>query len=233
MKIKIFLDGANLEEILKHKNDDQIKGFTTNPSLMRKAGVKDYMEFAQHLANDIPKDKHVSLEVISDDFAEMERQAKKITSVSENFYAKIPITNTKGEPSHNLIKTLGDEGVKVNVTAIMTTTQLNDLGPFLSKTTPSVVSYFAGRVSDTGEAPLSTVLNAHTIFRENPCVEFLWASCRHVYNIYEADNVGCNIITVSSDILSKLSLKGKSLTEYSLETVQGFYDDALAANYFL
>jgi transaldolase len=233
MKIKLFLDGANLEEILNHKEDDQIQGFTTNPSLMRKAGVKDYMEFAQHLANDIPKDKHVSLEVISDDFGEMERQAKKITSVSENFYAKIPITNTKGEPSHDLIKTLGDEGVKVNVTAIMTTTQLNDLGPFLSKTTPSVVSYFAGRVSDTGEAPVSTVLNAHTIFRENPCVEFLWASCRHVYNIYEADNVGCNIITVPSDILSKLSLKGKSLTEYSLETVQGFYDDALAANYSL
>jgi len=233
MSIKIFLDGANLEEILEYKDSDQIKGFTTNPSLMRKAGVKDYMEFAYDLANEIPKDKHVSLEVISDDFAEMERQAKKITSVSENFYAKIPITNTKGEPTHDLVKKLGDDGVKVNVTAIMTTTQLNKLGPFLSKTTPSVVSYFAGRVSDTGEAPISTVLNAHTIFRENHAVEFLWASCRHVYNIYEADSVGCNIITVSADILSKLKLKGKCLAEYSLETVKGFYEDAVAAHYSL
>jgi len=233
MKIKIFLDGANLEEILKHKDDDRIKGFTTNPSLMRKAGVKDYMEFAHRLADEIPKDKHVSLEVIADDFTEMERQAKKITSVSENFYAKIPITNTKGEPAHDLVRTLGDEGVKVNVTAIMTTTQLNDLGPFLSNTTPSVVSYFAGRVSDTGEPPVSAVLNAHTIFRDNSAVEFLWASCRHVYNVYEANSVGCNIITLSADILSKLKLKGKSLTEYSLETVKGFYKDAVAANYSL
>jgi transaldolase len=233
MKIKIFLDGANLEEILKYKDDDRITGFTTNPSLMRKAGVKDYMEFAYNLAKEIPKDKHVSLEVISDDFAEMERQAKKITSVSENFYAKIPITNTKGEPTHDLIKTLGDGGVKVNVTAIMTTTQLNDLQPFLSKTTPSVVSYFAGRVADTGESPVSTILNAHTIFRDNPSVEFLWASCRHVYNVYEANSVGCNIITLSADILSKLKLKGKPLTEYSLETVKGFYEDAVAANYSL
>jgi transaldolase len=233
MKIKIFLDGANLEEILKYKDDDRIKGFTTNPSLMRKAGVKDYMEFAYDLANEIPKDKHVSLDVISDDFAEMERQAKKITSVSENFYAKIPITNTKGEPAHDLVKKLGDDGVKVNVTAIMTTTQLNDLRPFLSNTTPSVVSYFAGRVSDTGEPPVSTILNAHTIFRNNPSVEFLWASCRHVYNVYEANSVGCNIITLSVDILSKLKLKGKSLTEYSLETVKGFYEDAVAAHYSL
>ena len=233
MNIKIFLDGANLEEILKYKDDERITGFTTNPSLMRKAGVKDYMEFARQLADDIPKDKHVSLEVIADDFSEMERQAKKITDVSENFYAKIPITNTQGEATHDLVKTLGDEGVKVNVTAIMTTTQLNKLGPFLSKTTPSVVSYFAGRVSDTGEAPMSTVLNAHTIFRENPAVEFLWASCRHVYSIYEADNVGCNIITVSAGILSKLELKGKCLAEYSLETVKDFYEDAVAANYSL
>ena len=233
MKIKIFLDGANLEEILKHKDDDRITGFTTNPSLMRKAGVKDYMEFARQLSDDIPKDKHVSLEVIADDFSEMERQAKKITDVSENFYAKIPITNTKGEPTYDLVKKLGDDGVKVNVTAIMTTTQLNNLGPFLSKTTPSVVSYFAGRVSDTGEAPVSTVLNAHTIFKNHEGVEFLWASCRHVYNIYEADSVGCNIITVSADILSKLKLKGKSLAEYSLETVNDFYKDALAAKYSL
>ena len=123
--------------------------------------------------------------------------------------------------------------MKVNVTAIMTTTQLNNLGPFLSKTTPSVVSYFAGRVSDTGVAPISTVLNAHAIFKNHECVEFLWASCRHVYNIYEADSVGCNIITVSPDILSKLKLKGKSLSEYSLETVNDFYKDALAAKYSL
>ena len=233
MKIKIFLDGADLEEILKYKDDDRITGFTTNPSLMRKAGVKDYMEFARQLSDDIPKDKHVSLEVIADDFSEMERQAKKITDVSENFYAKIPITNTKGEPTYDLVKKLGDDGVKVNVTAIMTTTQLNDLGPFLSKTTPSVVSYFAGRVSDTGEAPISTVLNAHAIFKNHDSVEFLWASCRHVYNIYEADSVGCNIITVSAGILSKLKLKGKSLAEYSLETVNDFYKDALAAKYSL
>jgi|TARA_R110000751_G_scaffold81414_1_gene164361 transaldolase len=233
MKIKIFLDGANLEEILKYKDDDQIKGFTTNPTLMRKAGVKNYMEFVHQLANEIPKEKHVSLEVISDDFTEMERQARKITSVSENFYAKIPITNTKGEPCHDLVKSLGDDGIKVNVTAIMTSTQLNQLAPFLSQSTPSVVSYFAGRVSDTGEAAISTVLNSHSIFKNNESVEFLWASCRHVYNIYEADSCGCNIITVSSDILSKLKLKGKSLTEYSLETVKGFYDDALASNYSL
>tara|TARA_R100000152_G_C6779253_1_gene210716 strand:+ start:1399 stop:2100 length:702 start_codon:yes stop_codon:yes gene_type:complete len=233
MKIKIYLDGANLDEILKYKDDDRIKGFTTNPSLMRKAGVKNYMDFAEQLAEQIPKDKHVSLEVVADELPEMERQARKITDVSENFYAKIPITNTKGQPTYDIIKTLGEDGVKVNVTAIMTATQLNDLGKVLHKTTPSVVSYFAGRVSDTGENPMSGVLNAHTIFHQHEGVEFLWASCRQVYNVYEADKVGCNIITVSSDILEKLKLKGKILADYSLETVKQFYQDALEANYSL
>jgi transaldolase len=233
MEIKIFLNSSNPEEILQYKESNQIKGFITSPSLMKESGVKNYMEFALQLSSDVPKDKHVSFGVISDDFEEMERQARKITSVSENFYAKIPITNTKGEPSYDLVKKLGDDGVKINVTAITTTTQLNQLGPFLSKTTPSVVSYLAGTVSDTGEAPISTVLNAYTIFKDNKSVEFLWEDCRQVYNIYEANSVGCNIITVPSSLLPKLKLKGKSLTECSLDTVKTFYEEGMIANYSL
>jgi len=233
MKIKIFLDGANLEEILEYKGSDQIKGFTTNPSLMRKAGVKDYMEFAYDLANEIPKDQHVSLEVISDDFAEMERQAKKITSVSENFYAKIPITNTKGEFTGPVIKNLGEKGVKVNVTAIMTVRQVEELSDYLSPTTPSVVSVFAGRIADTGINPVSTMTYCQGILRLNPVSELLWASCRETYSIYQADKLGCDIITVPSSVLKKLSLKDKDLEGYSLETVKAFYEDAVAAHYSL
>ena len=191
------------------------------------------MEFVRHISREVPKDKHVSFGVISDNFEEMERQAKMITSVSENFYAKIPISNTKGEPSHDLVKRLGDDGVKINVASITTTTQLNQLGPFLSKTTPSVVSYLAGPVSDTGEAPVSTALNAFTILKDNKSVEFLWEGCRQVYNIYEANSVGCNIITIPSRLLSGLKLKRKNLTECSLDAVKAFYEESMAASYSL
>jgi transaldolase len=233
MEIKIFLNSSNPEEILQYKESDQVKGFITSPSLMKESGVKNYMKFALQLSSEVPKDKHVSFGVMSDDFEEMERHARKITSVSENFYAKIPITNTKGEPSYDLVKKLGDDGVKINVTSITTTTQLNQLGPFLSKTTPSVVSYLAGTVSDTGEAPVSTALNAYTILKDNKSVEFLWEGCRQVYNIYEANSVGCNIITVPSRLLPKLKLKGKSLTECSLDAVKDSYEGDMAANYSL
>ena len=177
MKIKTFLDGANLEEILQHKDFDQISGFTTNPSLMRKAGVKDYMEFAHNLAKKIPSKKHVSVEVIADDLEEMQRQAIIISSVSENV--------------------------------------------------------FAGRIADTGVNPASIMANCKGMLRLNPVSELLWASCRETYSIYQADSLGCDIITAPSGILKKLSLKNKDLEKYSLETVQGFYSDAQAANYVL
>jgi transaldolase len=233
MKIKTFLDGANLEEILQHKNSDQISGFTTNPSLMRKAEVKDYMEFAHTLAEKIPKEKHVSVEVIADELEEMERQATIISSVSENFYAKIPISNTKGESTGPIVKNLGEKGVKVNVTAVMTVRQVKDLSNYLSLTTPSVVSVFAGRIADTGINPASTMTACKGILQLNPVSELLWASCRETYSIYQADELGCNIITVPSGLLKKLHLQNKNLEEYSLETVQDFYKDAQEANYSL
>jgi len=233
MKIKIFLDGANLEEILQHKDSERVSGFTTNPSLMRKAGVEDYMGFTNQLSDGIPKEKHVSLEVIADELEEMERQALKLAEVSENFYAKIPITNTKGEFTGPLIKKLGEKEVKVNVTAIMTVRQVKELSDYLSPTTPSVVSVFAGRIADTGINPVSTMTYCKGILRLNPVSELLWASCRETYSIYQADKLGCDIITVPSSILKKLSLKDKDLEGYSLETVQDFYKDAQAANYSL
>ena len=176
MKIKIFLDGANLEEILQHKDSERVSGFTTNPSLMRKAGVEDYMGFTNQLSDAIPKEKHVSLEVIADELEEMERQALKLAEVSENFYAKIPITNTKGEFTGPVIKKLGEKGVKVNVTAIMTVRQVKELSDYLSPTTPSVVSVFAGRIADTGINPVSTMTYCKGILRLNPVSELLWAS---------------------------------------------------------
>ncbi len=233
MKIKTFLDGANLEEILKYKDDDQIKGFTTNPSLMRKAGVKDYMEFAHNLAEKIPKEKHGSVEVIADELEEMQRQALIISSVSENFYAKIPISNTKGEFTGPIVKHLGEKGVKVNVTAVMTVRQVKELSGYLSPTTPSVVSVFAGRIADTGINPAYTMTTCKGILRLNSVSELLWASCRETYSIYQADELGCDIITVPSSLLKKLKLKNKDLEGYSLETVQDFYKDAQAANYSL
>jgi len=233
MKIKTFLDGANLEEILQHKDWDRISGFTTNPSLMRKAGVKDYMEFAHSLAEKIPSEKHVSVEVIADELEEMQRQALIISSVSENFYAKIPITNTKGEFTGTIIKNLGEKGVKVNVTAIMTVKQVKELSGYLSHVTPSVVSVFAGRIADTGINPASIMANCKGILQLNPVSELLWASCRETYSIYQAAELGCDIITVPSNILKKLNLKDKDLEKYSLETVQDFYKDAQAANYSL
>jgi transaldolase len=233
MKIKIFLDGANLEEILQHKDSERVSGFTTNPSLMRKAGVEDYMGFTNQLSDAIPKEKHVSLEVIADELEEMERQALKLAEVSENFYAKIPITNTKGEFTGPVIKKLGEKGVKVNVTSIMTVRQVKELSDYLSPTTPSVVSVFAGRIADTGINPVSTMTYCKGILRLNPVSELLWASCRETYSIYQADKLGCDIITVPSSILKKLSLKDKDLEGYSLETVQDFYKDAQAANYSL
>ena len=189
MKIKIFLDGANLEEILQHKDSERVSGFTTNPSLMRKAGVEDYMGFTNQLSDAIPKEKHVSLEVIADELEEMERQALKLAEVSENFYAKIPITNTKGEFTGPVIKKLGEKGVKVNVTAIMTVRQVKELSDYLSPTTPSVVSVFAGRIADTGINPVSTMTYCKGILRLNPVSELLWASCRETYSIYQADKL--------------------------------------------
>ena len=233
MKIKIFLDGANLPEILEYKDSDVISGFTTNPSLMRKAGVGDYMEFAENLASDIPLEKDVSLEVIADELPEMERQAIKISEVSQNFYAKIPITNSKGEFTGPIIKSLGEKGVKVNVTAIMTVRQVKLLSDYLSHTTPSVVSVFAGRIADTGIDPVSTMTYCKGILNLNPVSELLWASCRETYSIYQADKMDCDIITTPASILKKLELRDKDLEEYSLETVKDFYNDAQAANYSL
>ena len=234
MTTELFLDGANLEEILKFKDDDRIKGFTTNPSLMRKANVKDYLGFAQNLKRKIPNDKHVSLEVISDDLSEMKRQATEIGNISDNFYAKIPITNTKGECTGPIIKQLGDNGIKVNVTAIMTSDQVYKLKNFLSTSTASVVSVFAGRISDTGINANSVMSECKYMLSKNKACQLLWASCREVYSIYEANNCNCDIITASSDIINKYyTLHNKDLKDFSLETVKDFYKDALEANYVL
>ena len=215
--IKKFLDTGDVEEILKSKAD----GITTNPSLMRKAGVEDYEGFAKDIIANT--DKPVSFEVFSDDFDEMERQAHKISSWGDNVYVKIPVTNTKGESSFNLIEGLVLEEVKVNVTAIMTVDQVSKIVPALNKDVPAIVSVFAGRIADTGLNPSNIMLTAKNLIDDK--AELLWASPRQVFDVYLAENVGCDIITISPEIYAKLELKGKSLDEFSLDTVKMFYED--------
>jgi len=226
MNIKIFADGSNINEIFDlYENNKLVKGFTTNPSLMKKAGVTNYEKFIKDVTSKI-KDLSISFEVFADDYHGMLYQAQKIASFGENIHVKIPIVNTAGEPTHDLIHKLNENNVKVNVTAVFTVEQLlllkDNLQSAPNKT--NIVSVFAGRIADTGRNPVDTIKVAQALLK-NQC-ELLWASTREVYNIYEADRIGCDIITVTPDQIKKLSLQDKNLGEYSIETVKMFYNDA-------
>jgi transaldolase len=230
MNIKIFADGANVGDMLDAYLSGDVSGFTTNPTLMRQAGVSDYEVFARTVLENI-KDMPISFEVFSDDVLEMASQAKFLASLGDNVYVKIPITNTKGEFTGPLVKTLVDVGIKVNVTAIMTVDQLKNMKEYLNVDTPTVLSIFAGRIADTGIDPLGIMSEAVNIFSEVSHWEILWASPREVLNVYQAQNIGCDIITIIPSILKKLKLKDKDLLDYSLETVKMFYNDAARAGY--
>jgi transaldolase len=227
MKLKILADGANVQDMIQLAADPKIHGFTTNPSLMRKAGVTDYALFAKEVLANISKP--VSFEVIADDFSEMERQALLISSWGKNVYVKIPITNTKGEYSTELIYALSQKGVKVNVTAVLTTEQAEKAGYAVRG--PGIISIFAGRIMDTGQSARDAFNAARETMHHE--TELLWASTRELYNIRQAQQVHADYITVPSEILAKMSLLGKDLTEFSLETVKMFAEDAKASGYTL
>ena len=231
-QVKIFADGADRASILELAQHPYIRGFTTNPTLMRKAGVVDYESFARGLARDIP-DRPWSFEVLSDDFEEMEQQALRIASWGPNVYVKIPITNTRGESSAPLLARLARERVKTNVTAVMTLKQVDAVVPVLRNGPPSCISIFAGRIADAGCDPLPILEGALTRIRAYPQIELIWASPRELFNIVQADAIGCHIITVTHDLLKKLPLLGRDLTEYSLDTVKMFFNDARAAGFTL
>lgn len=232
MRVKIFADGADKTSILELSRNPLIQGFTTNPTLMRKAGVKDYECFCRDLVATIP-DRPFSFEVFSDEFEEMERQALRIATWGENVYVKIPITNTRRESSAHLIGRLSRQGVKVNVTAMMTLDQVDAVLPYLEGGPPSYLSIFAGRVADAGCDPLPLMCAALQRLRRHPQIELIWASPRELFNIVQADTLGCHIITVTHDILKKLNTLGKDLDEFSLDTVKMFREDAVAAGYAL
>lgn len=230
LKIKIFADGANIDEMKKVYSEGIVSGFTTNPTLMKKDGVTDYVSFAKNVLSEI-KDMPISFEVFTDDFESMERQANEIASWGENVYIKIPVTNTKDEPSYDLINKLSSKGFKLNVTAILTTDQVKNVYESLDKNTPSIISVFAGRIADTGRDPVPYMKESHEIVKGSEKVELLWASSRELLNIIQAEECGCQIITVTNDLLKKLKMVGKDLKELSLDTVKMFYNDAVSAGY--
>jgi len=232
LRIKLFADGADKAGMLEMARLPYVAGFTTNPTLMRKAGVVDYKTFAREVLQAIP-DRPISFEVFSDEFAEMERQARLIAAWGPNVYVKIPVTNTRSQPSYGLIRRLGEAGIKLNVTAILTLEQVREVAAALAGETPSVVSVFAGRIADTGRDPVPLMAAAVELMRPYPREELLWASPRELLNVFQADAVGCHIITATSDVLKKLALVGKDLAAYSLDTVKMFHDDARQAGYTL
>ena len=232
LKVKIFADGADKAGMLEMYAKPFVKGLTTNPTLMRKAGISDYKSFSLDILKAIP-DRPISLEVFSDEFADMERQAMEIASWGANVYVKIPVMNTRRENSYKLIERLAARKVKVNVTALMTLMQVRDVVAVLDPAVPSYVSVFAGRVADTGRDPVAMMAAAVELLKQAPAAELIWASPRELLNIFHADSIGCHVITVTNDILKKLALVGKNLDDYSLETVKMFADDAIAAGYKL
>lgn len=232
LKIQIFADGADKCGMLEMYAKSYIKGLTTNPTLMKKAGITDYRAFCKDILVSI-KDKPLSFEVFSDDFVEMERQAMEIASWGNNVYVKIPVTNTKQEACYALVKKLAMQKVKLNVTAIMTLTQVRDVVAALDPSVPSYVSVFAGRIADTGRDPVPLMAAAVEMLKIAPAAELIWASPRELLNIFQADDLGCHVITVTNDILKKLSLLGFDLNAYSLDTVKMFYNDAVAAGFNL
>lgn len=230
LNVKLFADGADIAGIREMASNSSIAGFTTNPTLMRKAGVSDYKAFAKEVLTIVP-DKPVSFEVFADDFPTMERQALEIASWGKNVNVKIPVTNTKGEFCGALVKRLSDAGVQLNVTALMTLDQVQRVTDALNPNTAAIISVFAGRIADTGRDPVPVMAKSVEIMKAKPKSELIWASPRELLNIFQAEEVGCHIITATNDILKKLSLFHKDLSLYSLETVEMFYKDAKAAGF--
>lgn len=230
LKVKIFADGADLPTMLEMSNKPFIQGLTTNPTLMRKAGIIDYKKFAREVL-ELIQNKPISFEVFSDNFEEMVEQAMEISSWGDNVNVKIPITNSKGDSTTQVIKELSSRGVSLNITAILTTKQVKDVIEVLDENSKAFISVFAGRIADTGRDPIPLMAEALEIMREKPRSELIWASPRELLNVIQADAIGCHIITATSDILKKLDIIGKDLSQYSLETVKMFRDDALASGY--
>jgi transaldolase len=232
LKVKIFADGAEKAGMLEMAGKSWVQGLTTNPTLMRKVGISDYKAFAKEILGLI-RQKPISFEVFSDEFPEMERQAMEIASWGDNVYVKLPITNTRREPIYPLIQKLVTRKVKLNVTALMTLEQVKGTVRALDPTVPSYISVFAGRIADTGQDPLPLMVDSLKAMKINPKAELIWASPRELLNIFQADEIGCHIITVTNDILKKLSLVGYNLKEYSLDTVKMFYKDGQEAGFQL
>jgi transaldolase len=232
LRVQIFADGADLDGIVELARQPFIKGFTTNPTLMRKAGVADYRAFARDVLAAVPN-RPISFEVFADDFAEMERQAREIATWGECVFVKIPVTDTRGASAAPLIRRLAGDGVKLNVTALLTLEQVETISAALGDGTPSFISVFAGRLADTGRDPLPLLARALEVMRAAPRQQLIWASPRELLNILQADAIGCHVITVTSDLLRKLPLVGKDPLQFSLETVRMFHDDAKKAGYTL
>jgi transaldolase len=232
LRVHIYADGANKADMLEMYEKPYIRGFTTNPTLMRKAGISDYATFAKDIVASIP-DRPISFEVFSDDFTEMEAQAAVIAGWGENVFVKIPVTNTQGESACRVVRSLSRNGVKLNITALTTLKQVRDVTDAVRGGADCFVSVFAGRVADTGRDPVALMTAALEIMQLAPRSRLIWASPRELLNVFQADAIGCHVITVTNDILRKLSLVGKDLDEYSLETVRMFYDDAMAAGFSL
>jgi transaldolase len=228
LKTQIFADGADLDGIRALAADPRISGFTTNPTLMRKAGIKDYAAFAK-AALEIVAGRPISFEVFADEPVEMERQARTIATWGTNVYVKIPVTNTAGVSTNELVRRLSGDGIRLNVTALMTADQVRSVTHALAGGAPAYISVFAGRVADTGRDPLPILRDALAIMAPEPQLELIWASPRELLNVFQADEIGCHVITVTNDILAKLNLIGKDLLEYSLDTVKTFYRDASEA----
>jgi transaldolase len=232
LRIKIFADGADRASIAKLCANPLIKGFTTNPTLMRKAGVADYETFAREVL-EIVTDRPISFEVFSDDFREMEEQALQISSWADNVYVKVPVTNTRGEPTAGVVGRLAGQGVKVNVTALTTPAQVEEVVQWVVGGPPCFISVFAGRIADTGRDPVPLMAESLDHARAHPNVELIWASPRELLNLVQADSIGCHIITVTHDLLAKIGSLGRDLDEFSLATVKMFFQDGEAAGYSL
>jgi len=230
LKIKLFADGADKAAMMGLYRNPLIQGFTTNPTLMRKAGIADYEAFARDILSEI-RDRPISLEVFADEFGEMERQAQLINSWGPNVYVKIPVTNTRREPALDLIHRLSHAGIRLNITAILTLDQVRTTAAALAGGAPSYVSVFAGRIADTGRDPVPLMAKAVEMVSVHPGMELIWASPRELLNIFQADSIGCHIITATSDVLKKLALVGKDLDEYSLDTVKMFHSDATKSGF--
>ena len=229
-KIKMFVDGADLDEIKQFTQNQLVAGFTTNPTLMRNAGIADYVGFCQQAAKTVFP-RPISFEVFSDDLREMTEQARVISEWGTNVYVKIPVTNTARDSTNEIISNLSSEGIKLNITALLTVPQVQGVADSLTPGVPSVVSVFAGRIADTGVDPIPLMIEAKTVLEGNRDAELLWASPREVLNLVQAEKIGCDIITMTSDLWKKIPGLGKDLSDFSLETVKMFFEDAVASEY--